>query len=174
LQEAIAIADKELKSYNENNLAERLNDVFSSNLSGFNLSLLSIVGGLAAFIGVAALPGSLGAAGVMALGAVTGPFILGGGVLAYGYWRKLRNDAYQELDNRLESLKTSYRQALQDLTDKERTRLLQYGQRILAPVFSRLETIADTYRHQQTALDGLKTDGATLRADLDRIQIVSG
>jgi small GTP-binding protein len=175
LQEAIAIADKELRTYTDNNLAEKLNETFSSNMSGFTLSVAGAVGGIVAIIVGVATPGALTAtAAGVALGLIAGPVLLvGGGALAFGYWRKLQRDAYNELDTHLEALRQSYRQALQDLTDRERSRLLQYGQQILSPVFSRLEVVADTYRAQQTALKALEDEGKQLREDIERIQIIT-
>jgi hypothetical protein len=174
LQEAIAIADSELKTYTDHNLAESLHDTFSTNMSRFTLSAISVVGGIAAVIAGLSLPGALGASvGGVALGIVAGPALLvGGGTLGYVYWRKVRGDAYDELDARLEALRKSYRQALQDLTDRERSRLLQYGQQILSPVFSHLEVLAETYRKQNETLNGQKAQSKTLRGEIDNIQIV--
>ncbi|HLA42422.1 MAG TPA: hypothetical protein VJZ27_03240, partial [Aggregatilineales bacterium] len=63
--------------------------------------------------------------------------------------------------------------ALQDLTDRERSRLLQYGQQILAPVFGHLEVIAGDYRKQQTKLEALQKEADTLRQEIERIQIIT-
>lgn len=171
LQEAIAIADAQLKSYTDNNIAQNLHDMFSENIFWFVTGMTTMLGGLFAFIGAAAIQGGISALG----GAVIGlPLVVLGGGAAYVYYRKLRNDAYEELDARLENLKTSYRQALQDLTDRERNRLLQYGQQILAPVFSHLDVLADTYRRQHSTLKESETESKTLRKDIDGIQIVTG
>ncbi len=175
LQEAIAVADAQLKSYTEDNLAENLHEIFSTNMVGFTASIVGVIGGILAFAAGIAAPGALTAtvAGV-ALGMVVAPvMLLGGGAAAYTYWRKLRNDAYQELDARLETLKRSYRQALQDLTERERTRLLQYGQQILSPVFSRLEVVAQTYRDNKVSLDKLAQESKDLRQEIDSIKIVT-
>lgn len=174
LQEAIAIADAELKTYTENNLAESLHETFSNNMSGFTLGVLGVIGGIIAGIAAAVVPGALTAtvAGI-GLTIVAAPAVVIGGGAVYVYWRKLHSDAYKELDQRLNTLRSSYRQALQDLTDRERSRLLQYGQQILAPVFSHLEVLAETYRKQQTALEELDKSSKSLRAEIDRIQIIA-
>jgi len=174
LQEAIAIADRELKSYTEHNLAESLHDVFSANLSGFSLGMWGVIGGVLATIAAVAVPGAMGATALsVGLTVLAAPALLVGGGMAYGYWRKLRKDAYDELDKRLDALRRSYQQALQDLTDRERSRLLQYGQQILSPVFSHLEVLADDYRKQKTKLEELQGQSKTLRQDIDNIQIMT-
>ena len=171
LQEAIAIADAQLKSYTDNNIAQNLHDMFSENIFWFVTGMTSLIGGVIAFLSAAAIQGGISALG----GAVIGlPFVVLGGGAAYVYYRKLRNDAQEELDNRLEALKKSYRQALQDLTDRERNRLLQYGQQILAPVFSHLDVLADNYRRQHSALQESEVESKTLRKDIDSIHIVTG
>lgn len=173
LQEAIAIADSELKTYKENNLAESLRDTFATNMSRFTMSVTGLVGGiLGIVIGVAAA-GAPASTAIGVIGALTlGPALaIGGtaGVLLYG--RKIRRDANKELDERLAKLRESYHQALQDMTERERTRLLQYGQEILAPVFSRLEVLAKRYREQQEKLETLGKTSKELRAELDRIDV---
>lgn len=175
LQEAIAIADAELKTYTDNNIAENLHDIFSNNMFGFATSVTGVVLGILSLaIGISA-PGALGAtaAGVM-FGLVAAPvLVLGGGGAALAFYRKLQKDAYNALDARLENLRRSYRQALQDLTERERNRLLQYGQQILSPVFSHLEVVAKNMREQQGALDKLKAESTQLRRELDSIQIIT-
>jgi hypothetical protein len=175
LQEAIAIADSQLKTYTENNLAENLRDMFATNMFNFTAGILGAIGGI---LGIAigfGLPGAVTAsAGSVLLGMVAGPALLvGGGGAAYIYYRRLRSDAYNELDNRLETLRRSYRQALQDLTERERTRMLQYGQQILAPVFSHLDVLVETYKRQQEELTKLEAQGKDLRQEIDSIQIVA-
>lgn len=171
LQEAIAIADAELKSYNQNNLAESLRDTFALNLSRFTASITGLIGGVIAIALGFAAPGAVTASAIGILGTlVVGPALAGGGiagVLLYG--RKLRQDAQKELEERLKKLRESYRQALQDLTDRERTRLLQYGQEILAPVFSRLEALTQRYQGQQETLKGYSQRATNLRTELDKI-----
>ncbi|MBZ0309994.1 MAG: hypothetical protein K8I82_28285, partial [Anaerolineae bacterium] len=175
LQEAIAIADAQLKTYTEDNLAENLHEIFSTNMVGFSASIVGVIGGLLAFAVGAAAPGALTATAVgVVLGIVAAPVMLvGGGAAAYSYWRKLRNDAYKELDDRLGVLKKSYHQALNDLTERERARLLQYGQQILSPVFSHLDVLAENFRTQKSDLEKLTQDSKTLRQDIDSIKIVT-
>lgn len=173
LQTAIAIADSELKTYRADSLAASLRGIFATNLSRFTTSVTSlVVGVIAVALGVAAA-GPVTATAVGVLGTlVVGPALLAGGATgALWYWRKLRQDAYDELDARLEKLSESYRQALQDMTDRERTRLLQYGQEILAPVFSRMEVLAKRHQDQRAALIELSSRSQKIRTELNRIQV---
>jgi small GTP-binding protein len=173
LQEAIAIADAELKTYKENNLAESLRDTFATNMSRFTMSVTGLVGGILAIAIGVAVPQAVTATAIGILGAlVIGPALAVGGtagVLLYG--RKVRRDALKELDDRLKRLRESYRQALEGMTERERTRLLQYGQEILAPVFSRLEVLAKRYQEQHNNREGLTKRSKQLREELDRIEV---
>lgn len=173
LQEAIAIADAELKTYKEDNLAESLRDTFATNMSRFTLSITGLIGGILGIILGMAAAGAPATTVIGVLGALTlGPAlaVVGtAGVLVYG--RKVRRDALAELDERLKKLRESYHEALQDMTERERTRLLQYGQEILAPVFSRLEVLAKRYQEQREKLDELGKRSKELRSELDRIEV---
>ncbi len=174
LQEAIAIADTELKSYTDNSLAENLRNTFRGNLLGFSTGFTAALGGiLAVVLGVAA-PGAITAAAGTALAVlVIGPVLLvGGGAAAMLYWRKIKRDANAELDQRLAALQKSYHDAMLDLTNRERSRLLQYGQQILSPVFSQLGVLKDKYQAQQTALSEKAEASKKLRRDIDAIEIV--
>ena len=175
LQEAIAIADRELKSYTDQNLAESLRQTFRANLIGFSAGFTAMLGGaIAVALGVAA-PGAVTAtAGAVIAAVIVGPALLVGGLSAAAlYWRKLKNDAIKELDTRLDTLRQSYHQAMVDLTHRERTRLLQYGQQILAPVFSQLSVMNERYAQYKAALDELGERSQKLRADIDAITIIT-
>ncbi|NDJ86903.1 MAG: GTP-binding protein [Chloroflexi bacterium] len=173
LQEAIAIADAELKTYRENNLAESLRDTFATNMSRFTASITGVVSGIIAIVIGVAAPGAITATTVGVLGTlVVGPVLAVGGtagVLIYG--RKLRRDAARELEGRLQALRASYHQALKDMTERERTRLLQYGQEILAPVFSRLEVLTKRFQEQRETLDKLAEQSQQLSKELARIEV---
>lgn len=175
LQEAIAIADRELKSYTDQNLAEDLRNTFRSNLIGFSAGFTAMLGGaIAVALGVAA-PGAVTAtAGAVIAAVIVGPALLVGGLSAAAlYWRKLKRDAITELKTRLDTLRHSYHQAMVDLTHRERTRLLQYGQQILAPVFSQLSVMSERYTQQKAALNEVGERSHGLREDIDAITIIT-
>jgi small GTP-binding protein len=175
LQDAIAIADSELKSYTDNSLAETLNDTFRGNLVGFTAGFTAALGGIIAVILGLAAPGAASAAALTAMATfVIGPALLvGGGAAAALYWRKLKNDAMQELEQRLNTLQNSYHQAMIDLTNRERSRLIQYGQQILSPVFSQLTVLRDQYEAQKKALQDKAEQSRKLRQEIDAIQIIT-
>lgn len=176
LQEAIAIADAELKTYTERNLAESLRDTFATNMLGFTASIAGLVGGILAIAAGIAAQGAITATLGGILGAVVvGPVLAvagGAGVLLYG--TKLRRDANKELVERLDALRESYRQSLQDMTDRERARLLQYGQQILSPVFSQIDVLVERYGQQSETLAEMKARSAQLRDELDNILVSIG
>ena len=175
LQEAIAIADAELKTYTDNSLAENLRNTFRANLVGFTAGFTAVMAGiLAVVVGVAAhgavVATTTGVLGTLVLGPV---LLVGGGAAAVLYWRKIKRDANRELEERLEALRTSYHQAMVDLTNRERSRLLQYGQQILSPVFSQLNVLRDRYEAQRTALQDKADRSVTLRQRIDAIEIIT-
>lgn len=174
LQEAIAIADTELKSYTDNSLAENLRNTFRGNLFGFTAGFTAVLGGILAVILGLAAPGAVTAAtsAVVATFVVGPALLVGGGAAAMLYWRKLKRDATNELDQRLNALQHSYHQAMIDLTNRERNRLLQYGQQILTPVFSQLTVLSDRYKAQKSALQTKAEQSKQLRRDIDNIQII--
>lgn len=176
LQEAIAIADAELKSYTDNSLAENLRHTFRSNLLGFSTGFTAALGGIVAVVlGVAAKGAVTAAVGSMVATFVIGPALLiGGGTAAMLYWRKIKRDAIKELDNRLAALQKSYNDAMLDLTNRESSRLVQYGQQILSPVFSQLTVLKERHESQRHALQALAAQAKTLRDELDRIDVTMG
>jgi small GTP-binding protein len=175
LQEAIAIADSELKSYTEDSLAENLRNTFRSNLLGFSTGFTAALGGIVAVVlGVTAHGAVTAAVGTALAAFVVGPALMvGGGAAAMLYWRKIKRDANAELDQRLTSLQKSYHDAMLDLTNRERNRLLQYGQQILSPVFSQLGVLKDRYQAQKNALQDKAESARQLRREIDAIEIVT-
>ncbi len=173
LQAAISIADAELKSYTDDSLAENLRQSFRANLLGFSTGFTAALGGIVAVVLVAAHGAVTAAVGSILATFVVGPTLLvGGGTAAVLYWRKMKRDAERELDKRLSTLQLSYRQALLDLTSRERSRLLQYGQQILAPVFSQLSVLHDRYTAQKNALQDQAAQARALRELLDSIEVI--
>lgn len=175
LQEAIAIADRELKSYTDNSLAENLRSTFRTNLVGFTAGFTAALGGIVALVLGIAAHGSVVATAAGVLGAVVvGPALLvGGSAAAMLYWRKIKHDANAELDERVNALQTSYHDAMLDLTNRERSRLVQYGQQILSPVFSQLGVLRDRYQTQKEALQAKADASHKLRQDIDVIEIIA-
>lgn len=175
LQEAIAIADSELKSYTNDSLAENLRNTFRTNLVGFSAGFTAALGGIIAVVLGLAAPGAVTAAtGAIVATFVVGPvLLLGGGAAAMLYWRKIKRDAVAELEQRLDALQNSYHQAMLDLTNRERNRMLQYGQQILSPVFSQLTVLNDRFQAEKTALHTYAEQSKDLRREISAIQIVT-
>lgn len=176
LQEAIAIADAELKSYTDNSLAENLRSTFRTNLVGFSTGFTALLGGIIAVVLGIAAPGTVTAAIGSALATlVVGPALLvGGGAAAMLYWRKIKRDALAELDQRLTALQKSYTEAMVELTNREGSRLVQYGQQILSPVFSQLTVLQQRYEEQRSTLQTHAAESRALREELDRIEVSMG
>lgn len=163
LQAALTMADIELKAYTDNRVIEAIEDNYDQNVRSFIYSAASGLGGVLAFIASAAAAAAPGVIPPLAaIGAILGPvaFVVGGGA-AVLFWRRAVSQARKELDTRVSELEDSYRKSLSDLTIRERNRLVQYGQQILAPVFSQLQALAQRYKEQQeqlTAFDGRATE----------------
>lgn len=170
LQEAIAIADAEMGSYSNAEMLRVMQSRFQTNLTGLGSSAgLSVLGALAAALGIAT-PGVITAHALALLGTVIGiPVAIGGGVFALRYWLRLRRDVKADFVGQINLLERSYRQAMSELTDRERGRLLQYGRQILEPVFSRFAVLADTADRELGELGQLQTEIQALRDTLETL-----
>lgn len=171
LENAIAIAEGELKTYSSGKVLNELTADFETNLSGFRDSALAAVGGLIAMLIAVATPGPL-----IGIGAAAPVFVLGaiaaapGSVLAIRYYRRITAESKENFNERVDLLEDSYYTALDDLTQKERARLGQYGNRVLTPIFSRLEALAKRYGEQQNVLKGYLDQIDTLRKGIEEIK----
>ncbi|MBN2472681.1 MAG: dynamin family protein [Anaerolineae bacterium] len=167
LQEAIAIADAEMSAYSNQEMLHVMQERFQANLTGLGSSAgLSVLGALAAALGIAT-PGVITAHALALLGAVVGiPIAIGGGVFAVRYWLRLRRDVKADFSGQIDLLERSYRQAMTELTDRERGRLLQYGRQILDPVFSRFAALVEAAEQDLEAVSELETRAAALQERL--------
>ncbi len=170
LQEAIAIADAEMSAYSNAEMLGVMQARFETNLTGLRSSAgLSVLGALAAALGIAT-PGAITLHAFALLGAVIGiPVAVGGGLFAVRYWRRLRQDVKADFEGQIGLLEKSYRQAMAELTERERNRLLQYGRQILEPVFSQFAVLAEATRRDLNTSTGLEEEVAELRATLDNL-----
>jgi small GTP-binding protein len=172
LQDAIRIAEAELKSYSTGKVAAEIQNIFETNMSGFQASALAAVSGLVLVILAIVPAGPVIGAGALAtatLAFVVGaPLGLIGGAFAVRYYRRLVGGTKRDLHARIDQLEKTYHEALNDLTQKERNRLAHYGKQVLTPVFSRLEVLAQRYAAQSAALRAHLVQLATLREGIDK------
>lgn len=149
LQEAIQIAESELKSYSTGRVVSDIQAVFEANMDGFTTSTIAAFSGLIVALLALAVPGALSAPALV----LSAPVTLIGGYAAFRYYRRITVETRRDFHQRVDQLEKAYHDALSDLTRKERNRLVQYGNQVLTPVFSRLEVLAQRYAEQQQALD---------------------
>lgn len=176
LQDAIRIAEVELKSYSTGSVLMDMQALFETNMNGFkNWSVTAAAGLIVAIIAVATHGPLLGVAGGVAAAPLAFPaFVVGaplaviGGVAAVRYYRRVARDTKRDLNQRIDQLEKTYHTALDDLTQKERSRLTQYGNQVLTPVFSRLEVLAKRYAAQQSALRAHVVQIETLREGIEK------
>lgn len=171
LQEAIAIAEAELKSYASGAILMDMEKIFNDSISGFQRSAVFVIFGLiAASFGLLA-PGPLIGLGAAPLAA---PILAAGATItavfcvpAYRYLRRVTGDTKREFNERLDSLSRNYHAALQDLTNRERERLFQFGVQILTPIFSHLEVLAKQCQDKDDALSALAERLCSLRDKIE-------
>jgi small GTP-binding protein len=167
LQEAIRLAEAELKSYSTGKVVADIQQVFQSNLNGFTAWGTATVVGLVFIILELVTKGPLIAGGA----AVFPPLIVAAtaltGVLAWRYYRRVSDQTKGELSERIDQLEKTYHQALDELTQKERNRLTQYGKQVLTPIFSRLDVLAQRYAAQKTALQKHNEQLESLRKGIE-------
>lgn len=173
LQEAIRIAESELKTYQSGMIVTEMREMFETNASAFRVWSLTSIGGLIVVAIAVAAPGPLVGAGAAALAfpafAIAVPVLAVGGYFTVRYYRRIVRDTKQNFNERVDNLTKAYHTALDDLTRKERGRLSQYGNQVLTPIFSRLEVLAKRYKEQQGRLEGHTTRIETLRKGISEI-----
>ncbi len=172
LQDAIRIAESELKTYSTGKIVTEMQDIFETNSAGFTTSVLASVGGLILILLALAPAGpilGLGAAPLAFPAFIVGaPVLLGGGYYAWRYFRGVVNDTKKDLHKRIDELQKTYQSSLDDLTRKERSRLTQYGNQVLIPIYSRLEVLAQRYAAQQAALRAHISQVVRLRENIEK------
>lgn len=173
LQNAIRIAEAELKSYSSGKVLTDMKDQFDTNMGGFQLTALASISGIIVAIMAVLTPGPIVGVGaaVLALPAlvVGGVLAVGAGIPALQYVRRIQRETKGKFNERVDELIKKYQDALDELTIKERNRLTQYGNQILTPVFSRLEVMAKRYDEQQQRLDRLARDVDDLRQRVEEL-----
>jgi small GTP-binding protein len=178
LEEAIRIAEGELKVYSSGQLVEEIRQDFESNMSGFAWGAMAGVGGfVTVLLAVSAKGAILGIGGAASAPLISAAFIIAaplaalGGITAVRHYRRITNDLKKDFDNRVDRLRATYYMALDDLTRKERKRLTQYGSQVLTPIFSRLEVLTKRYEEQKTRFESFNARTETLRKGVDEAEI---
>ncbi len=172
LEGAIRMAESELKTYSSGRVLADLQANFEANMGGFTTSAVAAVGGLLVTLAAIAAHGpviGLGALPLASLAFVVGaPVTLIGGVAAYRYYRRVTADARKELNDRIDALEATYHNALDNLTQKERSRLTQYGNQVLTPIYSRLGVLSSRYEHEQATLRQHRERIVALRTEIEK------
>lgn len=172
LQEAVRLAESELQSYSSGEVISEMKTVFDKNMGGFQLTALASIGGFVA-AGLAVLAPGTVLAGTFPL--VLPAFLIGStvavaaGIPAILYIRRIGKETKEKLNSRIDLLIKNYHTALDELTQKERKRLTQYGNQILTPVFSRLEVLAKRYADQRQKLERYQGNINDLRERIDEL-----
>ncbi len=174
LQEAIRIAEAELKSYSSGEVVGDMKQSFDANMGNFQLSALASLSGVVVAVLALLAPGPL--IGIAAAPLALPAFIAGGafaliaGVPAVQYMRRISRETKDKFNERIDTLIKKYHQALNELTTRERNRLTQYGNQILTPIFSRLEVLSKRYRDQQERLERYQRDINDLRERIEAVE----
>lgn len=167
LQDAIYAAEERLRAYSDPVTVEMIREQFRGNLVRLGASgFFAVSGTLAVLINLAAAAGGAVAAPVAFILGV--PAAIGGGVIATVYWRRMTNDAKERLNEQIDEIETTYKRTLNELTERERSRLLQYGQQVLSPVVSQLKVLSERYRQQNDKLNAFQDEIARLRDDIEQ------
>jgi hypothetical protein len=170
LQEAIRIAEAELKSYSTGKVVADIQQSFQGNMNAFTLWGTLTAGGVVFVLLELLTKGPLIAGG----GAVFPPLIVAAtaltGAATWYYYRRVSQQTKRDLNQRIDQLEKTYHGALDELTLKERTRLAQYGKQVLTPIFSRLDVLAQRYAAQKTALQRHDQQLDALRKGIEEIR----
>lgn len=170
LEEAIRIAEGELRTYSSGEIAGDLQVRFQTNVSGFAWSTVAAAGGATAAILAFLTHGPIiGSAFPLVAPAffIGLPVAVAGGVFSIVYFRRINAQAKKEFNARMDTLVTTYHDAMDDLIRKERNRLAAYGNQILTPIFSRLQVLSERYSNQQAALQRHQEQLAALKRGIE-------
>jgi len=172
LQDAIRIAEAELRSYSSGRVIGEMETIFRANMNGFTTSAVAVISGLILTTLAIAAPGGVIGASVI-YSTATLAFIIGAPLTVFGaaaalrYYRRVTSETRRDFNERVDQLERTFHQALDELTQKERSRLTQYGNQVLMPIFSRLEVLAQRYSAQQEKLRELLAQIETLRRGIE-------
>jgi hypothetical protein len=172
LQEAINIAEAELKSYSSGRVVGDLQDVFRTNMNGFTTgALAALIGLVVVLVATVGTPGPIVGLGAAALALpaliIAAPVAAVGSVAALRYYRRVTDDTKRELNTRIDEIERTYHDALDTLTQKERNRLTQYGKQVLTPIFSRLEVLSERYTVEQAQMRTYQERLSALRKEIE-------
>ncbi len=166
LEEAIRIAETELKTYSTGRVIGEMEDSFRTNMNGFLVSsitsVLGIIVSAAAILAQGPVVGLAAAALIVAA-----PLALLGGAATYRYYRRVTADAKKDFSERIDTLQKTYHDAVDTLTQKERARLAHYGNQVLTPIFSRLNVLSGRYNAQLIALRTLQDQLGIIRKGIE-------
>ena len=173
LQAAIQIAESELKSYSSGRVLGDIQAMFEANLNNFvTYAAAAFAGLVAAILGIAAPGPVIGTIFPLVVPAVVigAPVAVVGGWIALRYYRRVTADTKRDFNTRIDQLEENYHNALRELTQKERSRLTQYGKQVLTPIFSRLEVLSQRYANQKTLLQDYLAQATTLREGIQSLR----
>jgi small GTP-binding protein len=172
LQDAIRIAEGELKTYSSGQIVDDIQREFDTNMNGFRTGSLALIGGLVTTILALAAPGPVlgaGAAITASLAFVVAvPVTALGGLYTLRYYRRITSETRRDFNARVDRLMATYHETLEDLTRKESERLARYGDQVLAPMFSRMEVLAKRYAEQQERLEAFEGRISALRQRIEK------
>lgn len=153
LQEAVRLAEAQLRDYSSSETVRELDERSMSEVTNFAYSFITMAVGLIAAVLALATPGAVAAVPLATLAFVVGaPVALLGGAAAIVYWRRAQTRVRADFDARVDRIRDTYNESLDELMRKERARLQQYGQQVLNPIFSRLEVLTNRFATQRAQL----------------------
>lgn len=176
LEEAVRLAEFELRTYSSGKVIDDLQSQFAQNLNGFKTGLLAALGGLLAIVAAIAAPGPLVTVGsaiaapwALPLAIIGTPIVLVGGAAAVRYYQRVKNDTRKSFEERLDKLENTYYNALDELTHKEQERLTKYGVQVLSPIFDRLEILLQQTNAQATQMQQYLDRVENLRREINAV-----
>lgn len=164
LQEAVRLAENQLRAYSPAAMVKQLDDTSIAQVNNFAISMITTVVSVIAALMALATPGALTAVPLATIAfIVAAPVALIAGTATAVYWRRANSSVRTEFDAKVDTIKATYLDALETLTRKEKERLRQYGQQVLAPIFSQLEVLAARYSAQRADLEQIGEQITALR-----------
>jgi small GTP-binding protein len=171
LEEAIRLAERELQANTSARVLDDFEKQFSVSMRSLMINGAATAGGLLAMAVAVATPGGLAAFPLVI------PALVAGGVATVVFGvptilkvRGANRELKEELNRRIDGMKRSYHEALEEITAKEINRMRQFSLSQLTPIYSQLENLIKECQENEHNLTSYERQLQALRKRIEAVE----
>ena len=171
LEEAIRLAERELQANTSARVLDDFEKQFSMSMRSLMINGAATAGGLLAMAVAVATPGGLAAFPLVI------PALVAGGVATVVFGvptilkvREANQKLKEELNRRIDGMKKSYHEALEEITAKEINRMRQFSLSQLAPIYGQLENLIKECQENEQNLVAYERQLQALRKRIEAVE----